>query len=108
MSELDLIIALHRKSWRQGPGSEKDSTSKKIKILKAKGFSLVGYFTLSQENWIENYYKPLESLFGTFFDGSKNSDLAKKVVRDYISETELYMKYKEFYSYGFYIAKKTE
>ena len=87
---------------------EIDTAANKIKILESNGFTLVGYFTLSEDSWIENYYKPLESQFGYFLKRYENSDLAKKVVRDYRSEIELYMKYKEYYSYGFFIAKKTE
>ncbi|MGA9270786.1 MAG: methyltransferase domain-containing protein [Lutimonas sp.] len=85
-----------------------NTAANKIKILESNGFTLVGYFTLSEESWMENYYQPLESQFEPFLERNKNSVLAKKIVRDYISETELYMKYKEYYSYGFYIAKKTE
>ncbi len=88
--------------------TEIDTAANKIKILESIGFTLVGYFTLSEDSWIENYYKPLESQFGYFLKRHENTDLAKKVVRDYRSEIELYMKYKEYYSYGFYIAKKTE
>jgi cyclopropane fatty-acyl-phospholipid synthase-like methyltransferase len=88
--------------------TEIDTAANKIKILESNGFTLVGYFTLSEDSWIENYYKPLESQFGYFLKRHENTDLAKKVVRDYRSEIELYMKYKEYYSYGFYIAKKTE
>jgi cyclopropane fatty-acyl-phospholipid synthase-like methyltransferase len=87
---------------------EIDTAANKIKILESNGYSLVGYFILSEDSWIENYYKPLESQFGHFLKRNENSDLAKKVVRDYRSEIELYMKYKEYYSYGFFIAKKTE
>ena len=91
-----------------GEYPEIDTASKKIKILEAHGFTLVGYFILSEDSWIENYYKPLESQFGNFLKRHENSDLAKKIVRDYRSEIELYMTYKEYYSYGFYLAKKTE
>ncbi len=40
-------------------------------------------------------------------DLNKNSDLASKVIQEQKSEIELYMKFKDYYSYGFYIAKKT-
>jgi len=43
-----------------------------------------------------------------FLKRNENSDLAKKVVQDYRSEIELYLKHKDYYSYGFYIARKTE
>jgi len=90
-----------------GEYPEIDTAANKIKILESNGFTLVGYFILSEDSWIENYYKPLESQFERFLKRHENTDLAKKVVRDYRSEIELYMKYKEYYSYGFYMAKKT-
>jgi len=91
-----------------GEYPEIDAAANKIKILESNGFTLVGYFILSEDSWIENYYKPLESQFEHFLKRHENTDLAKKVVRDYRSEIELHMKYKEYYSYGFYMAKKTE
>lgn len=85
---------------------EIDTASNKIGALENNGFSLVGYFTLSQESWIDNYYKPLETKFETFLERHGNSELANKVVADYVSEINIYMKYKDYFSYGFYIAKK--
>ena len=91
-----------------GEYPEIDTASNKIKILENNGFSLMGYFTLSQDSWMTNYYMPLETRFDAFLERHKNSDLARKIVGDYQSEIELYKRFKAFYSYGFYIAKKTE
>ena len=91
-----------------GEYPEIDTAANKIKILESNGYSLVGYFILSVDSWIENYYKPLESQFRNFLKRNENSDLAKKVVQDYRSEIELYWNHKDYYSYGFYIARKTE
>jgi cyclopropane fatty-acyl-phospholipid synthase-like methyltransferase len=88
--------------------SEIDTAANKIKVLEDFGFSLVGYFTLSEDSWMENYYRPLESKFENFLERHQRSVQAKKVIRDYQSEIDLYTKYKEYYSYGFYLAKKTE
>lgn len=86
---------------------EVDTASNKIGVLENFGFSPVGYFTLSQKSWIDSYYKPLETKFETFLERHGNSELARKVVGDCRSEINLYMKYKDYFSYGFYIAKKT-
>ena len=85
---------------------EIDTASNKINILRKHGYSLAGYFELSAQSWIEHYYSPLEKGFEDFLERNKNSELAKKVVSDYKAEIELYNKYKKFYSYGFYVAKK--
>lgn len=84
---------------------EIDIASNKIKLLENNGYTLVGYFYLNQESWIDNYYKPMEARFETFLKRHDNSELARKVVEDYKAEIELYQKYKDYYSYGFYIAQ---
>lgn len=85
---------------------EIDVASNKIKQLENNGYSLTGYFYLNEDGWIENYYKPMEARFESFLKRNDNSELAKKVVEDNNAEIELYMKYKDYYSYGFYMARK--
>jgi ubiquinone/menaquinone biosynthesis C-methylase UbiE len=91
--------------WKQ-EYPEIDTASNKIKILETNGYSLVGYFYLNQDSWIENYYKPMEARFEAFLKRHKNSELASKAVKEYKYEINLYLKYKDYYSYGFYIARK--
>ncbi len=86
--------------------SEMDIASNKIKILEENGFTLTGYFFLDESSWIENYYKPLESNFDSYLERNNHSEQAKEVVQEYKSEIELYHKYKDYYSYGFYVARK--
>ena len=86
--------------------SEVDIASTKIKQFEKNGYTLIGYFYLSQDSWIENYYKPMEARFEAFLKRNNNSELARKVVEDNKSEIDLYQKYKDYYSYGFYIARK--
>jgi len=85
-----------------------DIASQKIKQLESNGYSLVGYFYLSQDSWIETYYKPMQARFESFLKRNNNSELARKVVEDNQAEIDLYQKFKEYYSYGFYIARKNE
>jgi hypothetical protein len=61
---------------------------------------------LTEESWIENYYTPMETRFESFLKRNNYSDLALQVVEENKFEIKLYLKYKDFYSYGFYIAKK--
>ena len=88
--------------------SEVDTASNKIKQLENNGYSLVGYFYLSQDSWIDTYYKPMQARFETFLKRNDNSELARKVVEDHQAEIELYQKFKDYYSYGFYIGRKNE
>lgn len=85
---------------------EVDTASNKIRQLENNGYSLVGYFYLSQDSWLETYYKPMEARFETFLKRNGNSELARKVVEENQAEIDLYQKFKDYYSYGFYIARK--
>ncbi len=83
-----------------------DSASNKIKIIEENGFSPVGYFYLPVSSWIDNYYQPIEERFDDFLKRHNNSELAKSIVDGEKEEIRKYIKYKDFFSYGFYIAKK--
>lgn len=81
------------------------TASEKIKILEANGFKLLGYFPLPESCWIENYYKSLENRFDEFL-AKHNNDDGKAIIDAGRKEIALYKKYKDYYSYGFYIAQK--
>jgi SAM-dependent methyltransferase len=87
---------------------EIDIASNKIKQLENNGYTLVGYFFLNQESWLENYYEPMKARFETFLKRNNNSELARKVVDENQAEMDLYQKFKDYYSYGFYVARKNE
>ena len=85
---------------------EIDRASGKIHLLEASGYTLSGYFYLSEESWIKNYYEPLAANFGAFLAHHHHSEFAERVVLEHKEEISFYQKYKEFYSYGFYVARK--
>ncbi len=85
---------------------EVDTTSGKIKVLEQHGYSPVGYFTLPEHCWLENYYQPLEDSFQDFLQRKRHSEQARAIVQAEQKEIAMYKKYHSFYSYGFYIAKK--
>ncbi|MCK5029527.1 MAG: class I SAM-dependent methyltransferase [Bacteroidales bacterium] len=85
---------------------EIDTASNKIRILEENGYSPIGYFILSQNSWIDNYYKPMEKRFSAFLEKHNNSEMARNIVEEQKEEIRKYKKYKDYYSYGFYIAKK--
>jgi len=85
---------------------EIDTASNKIRILEETGYSPVGYFILSQNSWIDNYYKPMEKRFSAFLEKHNNSEMARIMVKENKEEIRNYQKYKDYYSYGFYVAKK--
>lgn len=86
---------------------EIDTASGKIKILEENGFTPVGFFFLPEKSWIESYYGPMEKRFPVFLQKHGNSPMAQQFVDGEKKEITLYKKYKDYFSYGFYIAKKT-
>lgn len=82
------------------------TASNKIKVLEENGFSPVGYFVLPQNSWLANYYKPMEERFDSFLKKHGNSETARSIVDNEKDEISKYGKYKDYFSYGFYIAKK--
>lgn len=85
---------------------EIDTASNKVRILEQNGYSLVGYFALPEYCWIDNYYRPMQERFSEFTDKHGNTELAQSIVETERREIALYETYKDYYSYGFYIAQK--
>ena len=89
-----------------GEYAEISQASHKIAQLEQNGYLLEGYFCLSANSWLDNYYTPLANGFTAFLERHEYSERAQKVVHDTETEIAFYMKYKDYYSYGFYIARK--
>jgi SAM-dependent methyltransferase len=87
---------------------EIDTAAGKIRILEDHGFTLTGYFNLPESDWMEHYYKPLEQSFDDFLERNSHSELALEIVEEQKREIELYQRFKDHFSYGFYIARKDE
>lgn len=85
---------------------EIDTAANKIKQLEDLGFTLTGYFVLSEDCWMQNYYLPLEESFEAFLERNDHSELANKVVDEHRTEINFYRTYKDYFSYGFYVARK--
>ncbi|MGD9019922.1 MAG: class I SAM-dependent methyltransferase [Desulfuromonadales bacterium] len=87
---------------------EIDVASAKIKVLEENGYSPIGYFVLPEHCWLENYYEPMRSSFQVFMSRNGNSEEARALVKAERYEIELYEKYKDYYSYGVYIARRSD
>ena len=85
---------------------EVDVASSKISALEKSGYSPMGYFVLPEHCWLDNYYRPMQSRFDDFLRRNGNSQEARAIVEAETKEIELYEKYKDYYSYGVYIARK--
>jgi cyclopropane fatty-acyl-phospholipid synthase-like methyltransferase len=84
------------------------TASIKIKVLEDNGYKLLGYFALPADAWLKEYYEPMEKNFDTYLASHDNSDDAKAIVDESVNEIAMFKKYKDYYSYGFYIAQKVK
>ena len=79
----------------------------RLKVLANQEYEVLGHFMLPQECWIDNYYKPLQESHDAFLERQDHSQEAKELVEQDKQEYEMYLQYKEHYSYGFYVVKKS-
>jgi SAM-dependent methyltransferase len=91
--------------WKQ-EYPEVDVASNKIAMLEHHGYSPIGYFTLTPDCWLENYYEPIQDNLDAFLERNGNSQQAVEIAEAEKQEYELYKKYQDFFSYGVYIARK--
>lgn len=89
-----------------GEYPEIDVASSEIGVLENNAYSPIGYFVLPEHCWLDNYYRPIQDSFEDFLNRNGNSEAARTIVEAENFEIELFKKYKIYYSYGVYIARK--
>ncbi len=89
-----------------GEYPEVDTAAARIALLEAEGYAPIGYFTLPEHCWLENYYAPLQRRFGAFLEAQANRPAAQAVVAAVQLEISLCRRYSAYVSYGFYLARK--
>jgi ubiquinone/menaquinone biosynthesis C-methylase UbiE len=85
---------------------EIDTAGGKIAALERSGYSLVAYFALPEHCWLGNYYQPLQARFRQFIARHPGDARAIGVMEAEQNEIAFYRKYKSYYSYGVYVARK--
>ncbi len=78
----------------------------KIATLESAGYDLLGYFTLPASCWIDNYYASIAERMPSFLERHIDEQTAIEIAELERQEAELYRRYQNWFSYGFYIAKK--
>lgn len=79
--------------------------NKVVQIQKA-GYIPVATFILPENCWTEHYYVPQAKAKEMFIKKYAGNKTAEKLMASICHEAELYSKYKEYYGYAFFIAKK--
>jgi SAM-dependent methyltransferase len=87
---------------------EVDTAAAKMAILERLGYSPIGYFPLPEHCWLDNYYRPMQQRFPAFLERHGSSEAARAIVAAEEAEISLYERYREFVSYGYYIARKVD
>ncbi len=87
---------------------EIDTIPNKIAQIQRAGYVPVASFILPENCWTEHYYAPQVPVQEMFLHQYPGNEAAAELVASLRHEEELYRRYKEFYGYVFYIAKKTE
>jgi len=91
-----------------GEYPEINTASAKINTLENNGYSPLGYFVLPEHCWLDNYYRPMQSSFSEFLARNINNEKSQTIVDAEKTEIALYEKFKKYYSYGVYIARKID
>lgn len=87
---------------------EIDLASSKIRILEQQGYSPIGYFVLPEHCWLDQYYRPMQARFEDFLNRNGNREEARRIVAAERREIELYERFKAYFSYGFYLARRLD
>ena len=87
---------------------EIDTASAKIGVLEKHGYSPIGYFVLPEHCWLDEYYRPIQARLDDFLSRNGNSPKAHEIADVEQKEIALYEKYKTYFSYGVYVARKTD
>ena len=82
------------------------TAAERISILERGGYDLLGYHALPPSAWIDNYYEPTEGRIPAFLERHANHPDAAELVEMERREADLYRRYREWFSYGFYVARK--
>lgn len=85
---------------------EIDTIPNKIAQTQKAGYVLVAAFILPENCWTQHFFAPLAKAREMFLDKHAGNEIAGELMAFQRHEEELYRKYKEFYGYVFFIAKK--
>jgi len=81
------------------------SVEKNKKMILENGYELIGSFQLSENDFLDPYYNPLESRLIQLRKKYPDNEEAAAVIEEVQLEIDLYRKYHAYYGYTFYIMK---
>lgn len=87
---------------------EIDTIENKLSVIEKCGYTPVAHFALDDKCWIVNYYKPLLENAEAFLKKYDYADEVKEFIKATKVEVDMYNRFKYYYSYVFYIARKKQ
>jgi hypothetical protein len=87
---------------------EIDTIPNKVAQIQKAGYIPVATFILPTTCWTEHYHIPQITVQETFLSKYPGDKTVEEFIAFQRREAALYNKYKEFYGYVFFIAKKIE
>ncbi|MBF0651864.1 class I SAM-dependent methyltransferase [Dysgonomonas sp. GY75] len=85
---------------------EMSTISNKVGQIQTAGYMPVATFILPETCWTDHYFTPMIRAQKMFLDKYAGNKTAEEFVELQRYDAEMYRKYKEFYGYVFFIAKK--
>ena len=87
---------------------EIDTIPNQVTKIHKAGYLPVAAFVFPETCWTEQYYIPKVAAMDIFLNKYAGNKTAEELMASQRYEEELYHKYKKFYGYTFFIAKKAE
>ncbi len=86
-------------------GSRLDPVEENVRAMQETGYAFVAAFALPEECWTENYYAPREEAIRRLSEKYAGSETMAAYAELNRREVELYLQYKRYYGYVFYIGR---
>lgn len=92
-------------AWWRGeyPGITDESGVRAL--IKQAGYETVGSFVLPADSWRDEYYVPMQDRIIEFRAVHRNDETAKEIADSAETEIEMFRRFSEYYSYGFFVVQ---
>lgn len=75
-------------------------------MMKDCGFELISHFSLPDEAWWDDFYRPMEHRIQELRDACARGSEAEFILDQLAQEPEMHRRYSEYYAYEFFVARR--